>query len=279
LDFTGLAKKVEGARSKNKGQDTRLRVQTIVKSTSDAHAGLKLLENEKQVEAERATVMMLKCQDEVGKLVGKHAKKSPLHKALNNAKDNVKKYVGEYLKLTQELDLVCSSLQQTLETDPLIPRPVIHTVDIADRSKRHELVETALERATAWVESQDKDPHLDKSNAQLDDLCTGMEQMIHALKSLNRGESLQDPLPDLGQLLSKAAAQYSAEVGAGSSSNAGGSSNGKTSPGEAEGGADLGLPQIMTSLAKAIHVCIHVKELLDNNLERYNQVYDIAVQN
>ena len=46
-----------------------------------------------------------------------------------------------------------------------------------------------------------------------------------------------------------------------------------------EGGADLGLPQIMTSLAKAIHVCIHVKELLDNNLERYNQVYDIAVQN
>ena len=58
-------------------------------------------------------------------------------------------------------------------------------------------------------------------------------QMIHALKSLNRGESLQDPLPDLGQLLSKAAAQYSAEVGAGSSSNAGGSSNGKTSPGEA----------------------------------------------
>ena len=68
---------------------------------TDAHAGLKLLENEKQVEAERATVMMLKCQDEVGKLVGKHAKKSPLHKALNNAKDNVKKYVGEYLKLTQ----------------------------------------------------------------------------------------------------------------------------------------------------------------------------------
>ena len=34
LDFTGLAKKVEGARAKNKGQDTRLRVQTIVKSTS-----------------------------------------------------------------------------------------------------------------------------------------------------------------------------------------------------------------------------------------------------
>ena len=101
--------------------------------------------------------------------------------------------------------------------------------------------------------------------------------MIHALKSLNRGESLQDPLPDLGQLLSKAAAQYSAEVDAGS--NVGGSKNGKTSPGETEGGADLGLPQVMTSLAKAIHVCIHVKELLDNNLERYNQVYDIAVQN
>ena len=58
-----------------------------------------------------------------------------------------------------------------------VPRPVIHTVDIADRSKRHELVETALERATAWVELQDKDPHLDKSNAQLDDLCTGMEQV------------------------------------------------------------------------------------------------------
>ena len=73
-----------------------------------------------------------------------------------------------------------TGLCQQNKIEPLtrhVPRPVIHTVDIADRSKRHELVETALERATAWVESQDKDPHLDKSNAQLDDLCTGMEQV------------------------------------------------------------------------------------------------------
>ena len=46
-------------------------------------------------------LMFFKCQDEVGMLVGKHAKKSHLHKSLNNAKDSVRKCVGEYLKLTQ----------------------------------------------------------------------------------------------------------------------------------------------------------------------------------
>ena len=73
----------------------------IVGKVQEAQATLKILENEKLVEAERSTVMLFKCQDEVGKLVGKHAKKSPLHKSLNNAKDSVRKYVGEYLKLTQ----------------------------------------------------------------------------------------------------------------------------------------------------------------------------------
>ena len=100
-DFTELAKSVEAARTKNKGQDTSLRVKTIVTQLQEAAAALKILENEKLVEAERSTIMFFKCQDEVGKLVGKHAKKSPLHKSLNNAKDSVRKCVGEYLKLTQ----------------------------------------------------------------------------------------------------------------------------------------------------------------------------------
>lgn len=100
-DFTELAKAVETARAKNKGQDTSLRVKTIVGQLVEAAAALKILENEKLVEAERSTVMFFKCQDEVGKLVGKHSKKSPLHKSLTNAKDSVRKCVGEYLKLTQ----------------------------------------------------------------------------------------------------------------------------------------------------------------------------------
>ena len=73
---------------------------------------------------------------------------------------------------------MCSSLQQILENDPLIPRPVIHTVDVTDRSKRIELVENAVETAGQWIEAnQEKDPNLDKSNSDLEDLCHGMEQV------------------------------------------------------------------------------------------------------
>ena len=45
VDFTGLAKKVEGARAKNKGQDTRLRVQTIVKSTAGTRVDFQFSDN------------------------------------------------------------------------------------------------------------------------------------------------------------------------------------------------------------------------------------------
>jgi len=261
-DYPDLAKAVESARAKNKGQDTAHRVAAIVSQVQEAAATLKVLENEKLVEAERSTVMLAKCQDEVGKLVGKHAKKSPLHKSLNNAKDSVRKYVGEYLKLMQELDLVCSALQTILETDPLIPRPVIHTVDITDRSKRIEIIETAVETANAWVEAQDKDSHLDKSNSELESLCHGLEQMAESLRRLNRGESLEEPLPDVSGMVKTVSSQYGVETKAAKAK---------------KGGGDDDIGKVMTGLAKAIHVCIHVKELLEKNLPRYNEVYDIAV--
>ena len=96
-------------------------------------------------------------------------------------------------------------------------------------------------------------------------------QIIHSLKSLNRGEALSEPLPDINQLLKVACQQYGAEVKSNAKKEK--ASNGEGSP---EGPS---LAQVMTQLAKAIHVCIHVKELLDKNLARYNEVYDIAVVN
>ena len=94
--------------------------------------------------------------------------------------------------------------------------------------------------------------------------------MIHSLKNLNRGEALSDPLPDINQLLKAACQQYGAEVKA----------NTKKEKASGEGSPDgPGLTQVMIQLAKAIHVCVHVKELLDKNLARYNEVYDIAVVN
>ena len=78
--FAELIENVQLARAKNKGQDTPARVQEIAVQLQEVHAIVKILESEKIIEAERATVMMIKCQDEVKALVGKHAKKSPLHK-------------------------------------------------------------------------------------------------------------------------------------------------------------------------------------------------------
>ena len=93
---------------------------------------------------------------------------------------NTLPFTHYFVNTLSELDLVCSSLQQILENDPLIPRPVIHTVDVTDRSKRIELVENAVETAGQWIEgNQEKDPNLDKSNSDLEDLCHGMEQVSH----------------------------------------------------------------------------------------------------
>jgi len=248
---------------------------------TNAHATLKVMETEKLIEAERAAVMMIKCQDEVKALVGKHAKKSPLHKAMMAAREGVKKYVGDYLKLTNDLDDMCMGLQRILDADPLIQRPVIQG-DVSDKTKRNELVENAIERASIWAvahastkdtadEAEEPVNPTDKSNQSLAALCEGLEEMACTLKALNEGEHPEDlPMADIKGLLKGATLAFGAEIKAqAKAEKAGGDQKDNTE----------GLANVMSSLAKAMSVCIHVKELLDKNLNRYNEVYNLAVQN
>jgi len=272
--FADLCDSIQVARcAQGGGGDTHVRIQEIVGQLSSTHAALKMMESEKLIEAERAAVMMIKCQDEVKNLVGKHAKKSPLHKAMMAAKEGVKKYVGDYLKLTNELDMMCGSLQNILDSEPLIQRPVIHQVDVSDKAKRNELVEGAVERAEIWAVAQAKVNLKDRSDESLESLCAGLEEMAATLRALNAGEQPPEDLTmvNVNALLKAAASDFGAEIKAKGSS--GGSGDG-SDPKEAEG-----LANVMSSLAKAISVCIHVKELLDKNLTRYNEVYNFAVQN
>ena len=148
-------------------------------------------------------------------------------------------------------------------------------LDVSDKSKRTEFVEESIERALKWAEEHSKESQVDKSNRALEDLCSGMEQVSAALRALNAGQtsSSESPIPNIHALLKKAVDEYSLEIKAKSGGGR------KDSATDSSGDAGDGLTNVMASLAKAILICIHVKELLDRNLNRYNDVYTFAVQN
>ena len=148
-------------------------------------------------------------------------------------------------------------------------------LDVSDKSKRTEFVEESIERALKWAEEHSKESQVDKSNRALEDLCTGMEQVSAALRALNAGDkpaSSESPIPNIHALLKKAVDEYSLEIKAKGRKDSATDSSGDAGSGD-------GLTNVMASLAKAILICIHVKELLDRNLNRYNDVYTFAVQN
>ena len=246
LELSKLADSIQMVRGH--GKNTTERVKQIATTLSKANEALKVLEND-QLANKTSTTSSSKSDEDHS------VEKYPTKDALVEAS----KHGAERVTAAKQLDILCQELQSILKNDSLIPRPVIQ-MDVSDKVKRNELIEKAIETAMKWADGQENQCAMAKSNVDLENLCCGLENVASSLRGLNDCQKLTEPLPDLANLIKVAAASCSSEI-----------KNNKKKHKDSEG-----LVNVMSSLAKAITICIHVRELLDISLDKANKVCELV---
>ena len=244
-----LVAKVQEERRKSpeavKDQDpVATRILGICSSVDQAH-GLILEIEGKEEGAERSHDTFTKCQEQSGSAID-----------MNGPKRAVLKYVGDYLKTILDLQAISATLQNIIENEPLIPRPVIQ-MGTKNKEERDNLIRSTVSECRSFATTKPQDSG-SKSDSSLDLLCLGMTKMIEDLKTLKNGGAVED-MPAVDKILKAACKNYSDELK---------ELKGLDSP--------SGQQQIMVSLAKSISLCLSEKDKIEKSKEKFVNVHILA---